>query len=72
MHLHYYFKFCTNIPFLKFLQLVERIRGEMTNLGVSITITNNEDVSTLLAEKLYALMKDDLIDSGTSVISEVW
>ena len=47
------------------------MRGEMANLGVTITISNNEDVSTLLAEKLYGLMKDDLINSGTGVISEV-
>ena len=40
-------------------------------MGVTITISNNEDVSTLIAEKLYRVMKDDLINSGTGVISEV-
>ena len=34
-------------------------------------IANDNDLATLVAEKLYEKVKEDLINSGTSLISEV-
>ena len=34
-------------------------------------ISNEQDLATLVAEKLYQKVKDDLITSGTGIINEV-
>ena len=39
--------------------------------GTQIMIANDNDLATLVAEKLYQKVKEDLINSGTSLISEV-
>merc|ERR1712226_112600 len=58
--------------------LVENIRTELStfqhqikgSLGPQIVIANDNDLATLVAEKLYVKVKDDLISSGTGIISE--
>jgi len=57
---------------------VENIRTELStfqhqiqgSLGPQIVIANDNDLATLVAEKLYLKVKDDLISSGTGIISE--
>merc|ERR1712062_898844 len=57
--------------------LVENIRLELANFqqaqssqGTNIMISNENDLATLVAEKLFVKIKDDLITSGTGIISE--
>ena len=38
--------------------------------GTNIVISNENDLATLVAEKLFVKIKEDLIASGTGVISE--
>jgi len=58
--------------------MVENIRQELVNFqqtqgsqGTSIMISNENDLATLVAEKLYVKIKEDLITSGTGIINEV-
>ena len=39
--------------------------------GTNIMISNENDLATLVAEKLYVKIKDDLITSGNGIINEV-
>ena len=39
--------------------------------GTNIVISNENDLATLVAEKLYVKIKEDLITSGTGIINEV-
>merc|ERR1712062_765038 len=57
--------------------LIENIRLELANFqqaqssqGTNIMISNENDLATLVAEKLFVKIKDDLITSGTGIISE--
>merc|ERR1712062_38506 len=57
--------------------LVENIRLELANFqqaqgsqGTNIVISNENDLATLVAEKLFVKIKDDLITSGTGINSE--
>merc|ERR1712062_314044 len=57
--------------------LIENIRLEMANFqqmqgsqGTNIMISNENDLATLVAEKLYVKIKDDLITSGNGIINE--
>ena len=57
--------------------MVENIRLELANFqqaqgsqGTNIVISNENDLATLVAEKLFVKIKEDLIASGTGVISE--
>ena len=57
--------------------MVENIRLELANFqqaqgsqGTIIVISNENDLATLVAEKLFVKIKEDLIASGTGVISE--
>ena len=58
--------------------MVENIRLELANFqqaqgsqGTNIVISNENDLATLVAEKLFVKIKEDLITSGTGIISEV-
>ena len=58
--------------------MVENIRQELVNFqqtqggqGTNIVISNENDLANLVAEKLYVKIKDDLIASGSGIISEV-
>ena len=58
--------------------MVENIRQELVNFqqtqgsqGTSIMISNENDLATLVAEKLYVKIKEDLITSGNGIINEV-
>ena len=58
--------------------MIENIRLEMANFqqtqgnqGTNIVISNENDLATLVAEKLYVKIKDDLITSGNGIINEV-
>ena len=58
--------------------MVENIRLELANFqqaqgsqGTNIVISNENDLATLVAEKLFVKIKDDLITRGTGIISEV-
>ena len=58
--------------------MIENIRLEMANFqqmqgsqGTNIMISNENDLATLVAEKLYVKIKDDLITSGNGIINEV-
>ena len=53
--------------------MVEKMKVELSSMQQSpqIIISNDNDLATLVAEKLYEKVKDDLISSGTSLISEV-
>ena len=57
--------------------MVENIRLELANFqqtlgsqGTNIVLSNENDLATLVAEKLFVKIKEDLIASGTSVIGE--
>merc|ERR1712062_37823 len=57
--------------------MVENIRQELVNFqqtqgsqGTSIMISNENDLATLVAEKLYVKIKEDLITSGNGIINE--
>merc|ERR1719367_892585 len=57
--------------------LVENIKLELANFqqaqgsqGTNIVISNENDLATLVAEKLFVKIKEDLNASGTGVISE--
>ena len=58
--------------------MVENIRQELVSFqqtqgsqGTNIMISNENDLATLVAEKLYVKIKEDLITSGTGIINEV-
>ena len=57
--------------------MVENIKLELANFqqaqgsqGTNIVISNENNLATLVAEKLFVKIKEDLIASGTGVISE--
>merc|ERR1712004_502442 len=57
--------------------LIANIKSEMGNFqqsqasqGPQVMITDQNEMATLVAEKLYVKIKDDLITSGNGIISE--
>merc|ERR1711860_232721 len=60
--------------------LIANIKSELANFqqsqgaqvcqGPQVMISNEQNLATLVAEKLYQKVKDDLITSGTGIINE--
>ena len=52
--------------------MIDKIKLELSSMqqGTQVMISNENDLATLVAEKLFDRIKDDLFSSGTSIITE--